>query len=95
MRKRTLITILTLPTLAVLVLGFFTLAGGGITLFCFFLAGIPAWVWLLLGVTGYGIGIRLLRTSRLRGRIALGVGLSMLPVLIVVLSYLFAEYDGP
>ena len=110
MKKKHVVMILALPTLAVLAQISFTLvAGVSISLknlgtfwdgVLFFLvgitiAGIPLYVWIPLGIAGYGVGTWLFLTSRLRGQIRLGMGLSMLPVLIIVLAFFFLGYRGP
>ncbi|MCL2104397.1 MAG: hypothetical protein FWH21_04990 [Kiritimatiellaeota bacterium] len=95
MKKKYTAMILALPTLAVLVLGYFTLVLGEIFLFCVTLVGIPAYAWILLGVAGYGTGVWLLLTSQLCSQITLGTGLAALPILIIVLAHFFAEYHGP
>jgi len=86
--------ILVLPTLALFVLTFFALCSEGIFLVCITVLGIPAYVWYLLGVVGYGVGARLLLTSQSSGRIALGAVLSMFPVVAIMLEFFFFEYHG-
>jgi uncharacterized RDD family membrane protein YckC len=88
MKKRVLAIILALPTLAVLMLAYFSI-------FYVAIVGIPAVFWLVLGIAGYVMGARLLRASQSHGKIALGVALSMLPILIVVLAFFFGKYVGP
>lgn len=64
-------------------------------LVCITIIGVPAYVWLLLGLAGFGVGVRLLLASRSRGLAAIGLSLSMLPVLIIILGYFFSGYRGP
>ena len=108
MKKKYAAMILALPTLAILALVCVTLCFGildeGLAtyldcvlllLVCHTIAGIPAIVWLFLGLAGYTAGAWLLLTARSRVWLRLGAGLSMLPVIAVVLAFFFLEYHGP
>jgi len=108
MKKKYAAMVLGLPTLAMLVLLYFTLAPGApaeslkrylddilFGLVCFTIVRIPAYVWLFLSVSGFGVGAWLVRASRSRGWIVLGAFLSMLPVLTIILGFFFIGYRGP
>ena len=108
MKKKYAAMILVLPALAVvtfigaiLCLGFEAgsigeyLEGVLFLLVYHTIAGISAIVWLFLGVAGFTAGAWLLLTARSRVWLRLGAGLSMLPVIAVVLAFFFLEYRGP
>ena len=100
--------IIGISTLGMLVLLYFVLALGSpadslgryldSTLFClvcFTIVRIPAYVWVFFSMVGFGVGTWLLLASRSRVLIALGVLLSMLPVLTIVFGFFFMGYRGP
>lgn len=66
---------------------------------CIFLFGLPAYVWIPVAFTSFGIGAWLLLSTRSRNRgrkgIALGVVLSLIPVAVLSLAPFFGEYRGP
>ena len=100
--------ILALPTLAMLALGYFALIPNYpmasideylycvlMLLVCVTIAGIPTFVWLLLGIASFVSGAWLLLASRSRDWLSLGAILSMFPILVLVLGIFFWDYRGP
>jgi hypothetical protein len=66
---------------------------------CIFMFGIPAYAWIPSALAGFAIGAWLLLSARSQDRgwagIAIGIVLSLLPIILLSLAPVFGDYRGP
>ncbi len=66
---------------------------------CIFMFGIPAYAWIPSALAGFGVGAWFLLSAQSQNRgwggIAIGVILSLLPIVLLCLAPVFGDYRGP